>query len=170
MLNDLEFEILCWYIRKKIIKIKWNKYTQTYTLQIKKKSCVLTTTKQVRLISTTLSAIKSKVIGQICLEHSSEVKSSEIGASCNASSNRKRQLLTLSGVKNSLRRGRNNFLWGGGSILRKWARFFKIPILTSSKSFISPSNTGRRSFCASSSPKIRANSCILKANVRLTFH
>ena len=54
--------------------------------------------------------------------------------------------------------------------LKKSARCLSIPILTSSRSFMKPSNTGTRSACVMSSPSITANSWMEKANVRRTFH
>jgi len=59
---------------------------------------------------------------------------------------------------------------GRYNTLRKSARCFKAPILTSSKSFIKPLNTGTRSSVAKSSPRITANSWMLEATMCRTFH
>lgn len=53
---------------------------------------------------------------------------------------------------------------------KKSARCFRTPILTSSKSFKNPSNTGTRSLWVISSPSISAISWIEKASVLRTFH
>lgn len=53
---------------------------------------------------------------------------------------------------------------------KKLAKCLSAPILTSSKSFIRPLKIGTKSCVATSSPTITANSCILDATVRRTFH
>mmetsp|Transcript_57942 Transcript_57942/g.137921 ORF Transcript_57942/g.137921 Transcript_57942/m.137921 type:complete len:267 (+) Transcript_57942:166-966(+) len=98
----------------------------------------------------------------------SSSKRKKSSPSCCASSCRNRQL--SDSISRLQRRGTYCWRAAGVSTPSSFARFWRTPTLTSSKSRRKVSRAGSREDCVSSGPRISAISCTENDSVRRTFH